>query len=107
MNLVLIPPVRRTHSAGSDAAAHLPLIHFLLEAVYSFLVDSHLSKGMSRLLTDIIAITPIKVSVKYPAAAKLPIAALHHTVAAVVSPCTLNPSLNIMPAPKNPIPVTT
>ena len=48
-----------------------------------------------------------KVSMYMPVAAKHPIAALHQTVAAEVSPCTLLPSLKIIPAPKNPTPVTT
>ena len=50
---------------------------------------------------------PTIASNKKPPVHKIPIAASHHKVAAVVSPLTLIPSLIITPAPKNPIPVTT
>ena len=49
----------------------------------------------------------INVSLKYPAAAKQPTAEQHQTVTAVVNPCTLIPSLKMIPAHKKPIPVTT
>ena len=37
---------------------------------------------------------------------KHPIAPVVHTVAAVVNPLIVSPSLNIRPAPRNPIPET-
>ena len=66
-----------------------------------------MSTGFKMRLTKIIVIVAINVSIKYPAAARHPIAELHQTVTDVVSPCTLNPSLKIIPAHKKPIPVTT
>ena len=50
---------------------------------------------------------PIVASTTSPAAHKVPIAATHHKVAAVLSPFILLPSLSITPAPKKPMPETT
>ena len=49
----------------------------------------------------------VRLSKIKPPAHKIPIAASHHRVAAVVKPLTLEPSFNMAPAPKKPMPVTT
>ena len=59
------------------------------------------------ILANKIKTVPIVASINKPAAHKLPIAALHHKVAAVFNPLMFVPSFKIIPAPKKPIPETT
>src|SRR5262249_53541551 len=53
------------------------------------------------------AMVPVAAARLHPAPARVPTAAAHHSVAAVLSPRTLIPSRMITPAPRNPIPDTT
>ena len=50
---------------------------------------------------------PTAASMRKPAPANVPIAPLHHNVAAVFMPRTLKPSRKITPPPKKPRPLTT
>lgn len=50
---------------------------------------------------------PVAASKRRFAAQRIPIAALHQSVAAVVSPLTFLESFIITPAPRKPIPATT
>lgn len=59
------------------------------------------------ILENNIIIVPRIASVMAPPAQRIPIAASHQRVAAVVKPLIFLPSLRITPAPKKPIPATT
>ena len=62
---------------------------------------------MKKMFTVMIATVPMMASANMPYPQRQPIAAEHQTVAAVVSPLTVSPSLKMIPAPKKPIPETT
>ena len=59
------------------------------------------------ILENNIIIVPKIASVMAPPAHRIPMAASHQRVAAVVKPLIFLPSLRITPAPKKPIPATT
>ena len=59
------------------------------------------------MLTVMMMMVPRMASANIPAPQRQPMAAEHQTVAAVVRPLIVSPSLKIIPAPRKPIPDTT
>src|SRR6266567_4144271 len=65
------------------------------------------TSGRSEILARITITARIEARCRELTPARTPIAAEHQTVAAVLRPCTLAPSLKITPAPRKPTPDTT
>ncbi len=86
-------------------SAQRSFAHYLIACKAKHVMGNLLSTSRNKASTISVAVAPTTAANQNPIPTKMPIAAVTHIDAAVVSPLTVRPSLKITPAPRNPMPV--